>query len=74
MERTRFCQRCAAPQTLANSDLPNPCARCGGTNFDFQPKRHAAGGSALVAWFKPSLGIASDHDFLRVQGIDPEND
>lgn len=66
MERTRYCQRCGHPQTLANIDSPNPCRQCGGTNFADHPKPHA--------WHYGVYSLTqADRDFLRCQKIDPED-
>lgn len=74
-ERIRFCQRCSMVARLNDGQPPNPCRGCGGTNFDFSPRRHAAGRFyALADWHRPDAsGVMSDADFLRVQGIDPED-
>jgi hypothetical protein len=74
-DRTRYCQRCSLAQVLHPNEGPSPCAKCGGTNFDFHPKRHAgARGYELEAWLRPDRGMRCDQDFLRTQGIDPEDD
>lgn len=67
MEKTRYCQRCAQPQTLANSDEPNPCRKCGGTNFADRPKAHA------WRWGVYEL-TDEDKALLVVNKIDPEEE
>lgn len=63
--RDRYCQRCGLMQALWNNDAPRPCTRCGGTNFDAQPKKHSINKYELTD---------ADRDFLRCQRIDPEGD
>jgi hypothetical protein len=73
--RVRYCQRCDQPQHLDELDAAKPCFRCGSTNFDRQPRLHSESKFyQLTKWFaRRWRGCDNDADFLRSQGIDPQD-
>lgn len=66
--RSRYCQRCSEEQVLKDEEAqPNPCKKCGGSNFAIVPVPHS---KSLSFWWGGDF--ESDSDFLRAQGIKPE--
>lgn len=60
---------------LSELDQPHPCRRCGGTNFDQQPRLHSAKHFYELATWPVGRGwhgVADDATFLRINGINPE--
>lgn len=72
---TRWCNQCSTGQMYdPYSDTSFCCHNCGHKSFSVQPMTHSnkAQFYALCDWVRPTRAISSDQDFLRIQGIDPE--
>lgn len=62
----KFCQNCGHSRAVfEDTGSMKSCGRCGATDWAMVPKKHAVYRYALSE---------EDRVFLRVQGIDPEED
>ncbi len=60
----RYCLRCGRMVAVDSIERVAPCLGCGGTNFSAEPKKH----TLIRGWELTD----QDRDFLRCQGIQPD--